>query len=272
MQSFYPKENLTQFVLATIAAGWKFFYAAQQATLLSRRHGASWRRMIRPFLRLWMILLAAQIVARAGAAETSPLSATLLDNDVLRLRVEHLTASFGQEFLAAQPTNKLDGIILDLRAADGDKNAVAAASGFFAAKNIPLAILVNGQTRGAAAELAVDLRTAGDGILICSTNFSGKTPDIVVTVSSEDEKKFLADPFFIPTPPKLAFPSGTNELMEFVDHTSEADLVRQRVKDGDEDDTTIPRAEPSAPVIRDPALARALDLFKALAALHPARG
>ena len=229
--------------------------------------------MIRPFLRLWMILLAALIAAHAGAAETAPLSASLLDNDVLRLRVGHLTASFGQEFLAAQPTNKLDGIILDLRAADGDKNAVAAASGFFAAKNFPLAILVNGQTRGAAAELAVDLRTAGDGILIGASDFTGKIqPDIVVTVSSEDEKKFLADPFFIPTPPKLAFPSGTNELMEFVDHTSEADLVRQRVKDGDEDDSAIPRAEPGAPVIRDPALARALDLFKALAALHPTRG
>jgi len=106
--------------------------------------------MIRPFLILSAILFATQIGARAGAAETAPLSASLLDNDVLRLRVAHLTASFGQEFIAAQPTNKLDGIILDLRAADGDKNAVAAASGFFAAKKIPLVILVNGQTRGAA--------------------------------------------------------------------------------------------------------------------------
>jgi hypothetical protein len=44
------------------------------------------------------------------------------------------------------------------------------------------------------------------------------------------------------------------------------------VKDGDEDDAATPRAEPSQPVIRDPALARAVDLFKALAALHPARG
>ena len=66
--------------------------------------------------------------------------------------------------------------------------------------------------------------------------------------------------------------SATNEFFPFVDHTSEADLVRKRVKDGDDDDTATPRLEPSQPVIRDPALARALDLFKALAALHPARG
>jgi hypothetical protein len=57
-----------------------------------------------------------------------------------------------------------------------------------------------------------------------------------------------------------------------VDHTSEAELVRKRVKDGDETDAASPRAEPPQPVVRDPALARAIDLLKALAALHPARG
>jgi len=229
--------------------------------------------MIRPFLILSAILFATQIVASASAAETAPpLSASLLENDVLRLRVAHLTANFGQEFLAAQPTNKLDGIILDLRAADGDKNAVAAASGFFAAKKTPLVILVNGQTRGAAADLAVSLRSAGEGILVGSTNFSGKSPDIAVTVSGADEINFLANPFFIPVAPKNVSPVSTNEFAEFVDHTSEADLVRQRVKDGDEDSSATPRVTPSAPVVRDPALARALDLFKALAALQPARG
>ena len=46
-----------------------------------------------------------------------------------------------------------------------------------------------------------------------------------------------------------------------------------RVKDGDDDGSvSTPRADPPQPVIRDPALARAMDLLKALAALHPARG
>ena len=229
--------------------------------------------MIRPFLILSAILFATQIGARAGAGETAALSASLLDNDVLRLRVAHLTTDFGQEFLAAQPSIQLTGIVLDLRAADGDKNAVAAASGFFAAKKIPLVILVNGQTRGAAATLATDLRAAGDGILVGSADFASTTkPDIAVTVSSADEINFLANPFFIPVTPKSMTPVATNEFAEFVDHTSEDDLVRQRVKDGDEDSSATPRVAPSAPVVRDPALARALDLFKAMAALHPARG
>jgi len=229
--------------------------------------------MTRPFLSLLIILLAAQTTARAGAAETAPMSCSLLENDVLRLRVQHLTGNFAAEFLAARPTNKFDGIVLDLRSADGDKNAAGSAGDFFAAKKFPLVILVNGQTRGSAATLAADLRTAGDGLLVGGTNFTGATrPDIAVTVAGADEIKFLADPFFIPATPKNMTSVATNDFMGFVDHTSEADLVRQRVKDGDEDDSATPRAEPGQPVIRDPALARAVDLFKALAALHPARG
>jgi hypothetical protein len=229
--------------------------------------------MTRPFSSLWAILLAAQIAARAGAAETAPLSAALLDNDVLRLRVQNLSGNFAEELLAVQPTNRLAGVILDLRSADGDKNAATAASDFFAGKKFPLVILVNGQTRGSAAALAADLRTAGDGILVGSPDFTGTAkPDIAVTVAGEDEKNFLVNPFFMPAPQKNLLLSATNEFAEFVDHTSEDDLVRKRVKDGEEDDAATPRVEPSQPVIRDPALARALDLFKALAALHPARG
>jgi hypothetical protein len=229
--------------------------------------------MTRPFLIFWIIVCAAHIHAHAGAVETAPLTASLLENDVLRLRVHHLTGNFLKEFLAVQPTNNLDGIVLDLRSADGDKNAAAAASDFFASKKFPLVILVNGQTRGSALTLAADLRMAGAGVLVGSTNFSGAAkPDIAVAVAGADEIRFLADPFFIPAVTKTNLPVGTNEFAGFVDHTSEADLVRKRVKDGEEDDTSSTRVEPSTPVVRDPALARALDLFKALAALQPARG
>ena len=136
-----------------------------------------------------------------------------------------------------------------------------------------MVILVNGQTHGAAAALAVNLRAAGEGILVGPGDFPGTVrPDIAVTVAGEDEKQYLADPYFNPALKKSVASSATNELSAFVDHTSEADLVRQRVKDGDEADDATPRVESSQPVIRDPALARAVDLFKALAALHPARG
>jgi hypothetical protein len=229
--------------------------------------------MTRPILSLLAILSAAQVALNADAAPTAPLTASVLENDVLRLRVERLTDDFPQEFLAAQPTNKLDGIVLDLRSADGAQNALPAASGLFAGEKFPLVILVNGQTRGAAAALAADLRTAGDGILIGGTNFTGQVrPDIAVTVPAEEEEKFLANPFFVPVSPKPVSGAGTNEYLEFVDHTSEADLVHERVKDGEEDEAATPRPKPSQPVIRDPALARAVDLLQALAALHPARG
>ena len=232
--------------------------------------------MTRPFLSLWTILLAAQIASRAGAAETAPMSCSLLENDVLRVRVAHVTGNFSEEFFRggqpAIPTNKLAGIILDLRSADGENDGLMSATNYFRDRRFPLVILVNGQTRGAAATLATDLRAAGDGILVGSTNFAGVRPDIAVTVADADETKFLADPFFTPVAAKPAASSATNEFMEFVDHTSEADLVRKRVKDGEQDDTATPRAELGRPVVRDPALARALDLFKALAALHPARG
>ena len=230
--------------------------------------------MIRPFLSWLAILSAVLISLRATAAETAPLAASWLDNDVLRLRVEHLTGNFPTQWLAVQPTNPPSGLILDLRAADSEKNVAAPAGGFFADKKLPLIILVDGQTSGAAAAWAADLRKTGGGILVGSTNFtSGQIrPDIFVSVSGDDENKFLADPFYNPAPVKNPALSATNEFLPFVDHTSEADLVRKRVKDGEEDEADTPRTLPAQPVIRDPALARAVDLLKALAVLKQSRG
>ena len=230
--------------------------------------------MIRPFLSWLAILSAAFFSLRATAAETAPLATSWLDNDVLRLRVEHLTGNFPTQWLAVQPTNPPSGLILDLRAADSEKNVGAPAGGFFANQKLPLIILVNGQTSGAAAAWAADLRKTGGGILVGSTNFtSGQLrPDIFISVSGDEEKKFLIDPFYNPAPTKSSVLSATNEYLPFVDHTSEADLVRKRVKDGEEDDSDTPRTLPAQPVIRDPALARAVDLLKALAVLKQTRG
>ena len=64
------------------------------------------------------------------------------------------------------------------------------------------------------------------------------------------------------------------ESQNLRDHMSEAELVSKRIKDGEGEynPALASRAEPVTPVIRDPALARAVDLLKAVAALHPARG
>ena len=204
----------------------------------------------------------------AGRAAEPELS--LLDNSVLRVRASQLTDNFAAQARAAEPTNHLAGTVLDLRFAD---TAATNAADYFARQKSPLVVLVNSQTRGAAATLAAQLHTAGTAIIIGSTNPPGKIlPDIAVAASLDDEKKFQEDPYLKAAGPSGAW-SATNNLLAFVDHTSEAELVRKRVKDGDEDgEITTPRAEPSQPVIRDPALARAVDLLKALAVLQKSRG
>jgi len=213
--------------------------------------------------------LTALVAASAGAAEpTSKVS--VVDNTVLRLRASRVPDNVPEQIRAATVPQHLAGTVLDLRFADG---AATNAADYFVRGKSPLVVLVNSQTRGAAAKLATDLRSSASAILIGSTNFPQElSPDLVVAVSPEDELKFQEDPFLASPNSQFSFASTTN-LMAFVDHTSEAELVRKRIKDGDDEgDVATPRAEPLQPVIRDPALARAADLLKALAALHPAQG
>jgi len=122
-----------------------------------------------------------------------------------------------------------------------------------------------------AAELALHLRVAKLGVLIGSSNGTAPiAPDISVAVNAEDEKQFLANPFATPT--TNGAPVAKAELLSFVDHMTEAELVRKRIKDGEDpgDEDVTPRPAPLQPIIRDPSLARAVDLVKALAVLKPA--
>jgi len=220
-----------------------------------------------------LILAAGLSAAHLRAAEPAT-SAAVFDGNVLCIRAGYLTENFPDELRSLQPTNKIVGTVLDLRFADGEDAAVDAAVKAFAAQKIPLALLVNGQTRGAAAALATRLRAAKAGILIGNTNTPGiVSADITVDVSAEDEKKFLADPFTAPATNNEASLAVQNDLLDIVDHMSEAELVHRKIKDGadDGDEPLSPRVTPSQPVIRDPALARAVDLLTALAILKPAR-
>lgn len=205
----------------------------------------------------------------AQAAEPS-LKVSVLDNAVLCLRASRVPDNVPEQIRAATLPRHLTGMVLDLRFADG---AATNAADYFIHGKSPLVLLVNSETRGAAAQLAEDLRASASAILIGSTNSpKNLAPDIVVAVSPEDEKRFQENPFLASTANPFAIASTTN-LLAFVDHTSEAELVRKRIKDGDDDgDAATPRAQPAQPVIRDPALARAMDLLKALAVWHPARG
>ena len=216
-----------------------------------------------------LFVAVSSLVAACRAADTE---VSLVETNVLRVRVNRLTENFAAQFRAATPTNAVIGRILDLRAAGGDLDAAALAVNCFSSPKPPLVILVDSQTDGAAAALAKQLRTARAGVVIGSPD-GPVQPDIAVAGRAADEKIFLQNPYAtIPTNPASTL-SATNELLPYVDHTSEAELVRKRVKDGEDasDATNSPRAEPAQPVLRDPVLARAVDLLKALAILHPAR-
>ena len=261
----------------------------------------------------------------------------VVEGNVAYLRIGRVVASLADELGAAYRaltgTNKIAGVVLDLRFADGSDDAAAqAAAKLFAAKKItagPLAVLVNGETRGAAEVLAAALRQAGAGLIIGSptageamafrefplsngerlrvasapANSGGSMisrvqPDIAATITTGDERVFFDDPYqTIVMGNTNSSPAGTN-FLPYVDHTSEADLVRQKQKDGkaigtsefhtrdtdlpgprlihrlggdgDGDEGSAPAraAEPQKPVIRDPVLARAVDLIKGLAIVH----
>ena len=217
-----------------------------------------------------LFLVLGSLMATGRAAEPA---VTLLETNVLRVRVSQLTENFAEQLRAATPTNAVIGRILDLRSADGDPSATASAATCFAANKVPLVILVDRQTDGAALALAKSLRAAGAGLVIGETN-ARIQPDICVALRAGDATIFLENPYAKMTMAPAAAMSASNGLLPYVDHTSEADLVRRRVKDGEETNeaSDTPRLEPTQPVIHDPVLARAVDLLKALAVLKPARG
>lgn len=229
----------------------------------------------------------------AGAADPL-LKVSVLDNAVLCVRASRVPDNVTDQIRAATVPSHLAGTVLDLRFAD---DAATNAADYFIHRKSPLVVLVNGRTRGPAAALAMQLRASASAILIGSTNSPAElAPDLLVAVSADDEQKFQDDPFFKTTSSPWGSLSASN-LLAFVDHTSEAELVRKHIKDGEDEvpgpvsapwvasptgerakvsggasDASSPRTEPLPQVVRDPALARAMDLLKALAALHPARG
>jgi len=288
------------------------------------------------------------LVTNEPAAKTET-SAVLLsqsrvfDSAFAYLRVGRVGEGLAKEISGACDelgvTNKLKGLILDLRFADGDDYSAAAAvadlflagtqplldlgKGVMESKTktdaikLPLAILVNQQTSMAAEALAAVLRATGAGLVIGSNtagratlgreyplqsggrlriataeikvgygaalSAQGVKPDIQVAVSAADEKVYFADAFkILPQPTSLAASVDASLSNITASETSrpgrrrltEADLVRERREELNRDsETTAParRVEPDKPVVRDPALARSLDLLKGLAIVRQFR-
>ena len=239
------------------------------------------RRSLWVFVMALAGLLASQNPSRADTTNTVLAKAAVLDGNVEYLQIGSVTTNLADEIHAAQNalavSNAIAGTVLDLRFAGGDDSKAAQTTvNLFASKQLPLMILVNGETHDAAEALVSELRAERAGLVFESVSGPAQTngesnamvrPDIVVSIGMADERALMKNPFTTPVQVATDSLSDTNAMLPFVDHTSEADLVRAKIKDGDEMQPmpAVNPPPPQPPVIRDPALARAVDLIKGLA-------
>jgi len=218
----------------------------------------------------------ALLLAAAGVLPAEPVKSSVLESNIIYFQAN----SAGKDLLAALQsipagaTNRIIGIILDLRFAAGtDIGASRSAADVLAGKKLPLAVLVNTQTAGAATALAKDLQESHSALVFGNATAEVK-PDVAVSVAATDEKEFLENPYGMAATNRAPVASAkTNEFLPIIDHTSEADLVRARIKDGEDDSNLQPErlAEPPAPFIRDPVLARGIDFIKGVSILRLSR-
>ncbi len=265
----------------------------------------------------------------------------VFEGNIAYLRVREVSEGLAQAVRRAwdglRQTNHLIGTVLDLRYAGGDDYASAAATaGLFlsqaeplldwghgmvksAAKSdaigLPVAVLVNGQTSGAAEALAAVLRQTGRGLILggvtsgqamvqkafllrsgqrlwiattpvrlgdgTELGAEGLKPDIAVKVSRADERAYFDNPFRRMISARSATAAALAASLGLRPNQgpppaplNEAELVREHQEGLSPDEAPPPAAvpQPRRPVVRDPALARALDLLKGLAIVregHP---
>ena len=279
---------------------------------------------------------------QTSAAASGPLvsKALVYDGAFGYMRVARVEPGLAAELQSAierlGAANKIKGWVLDLRFAGGLSypSAAKAAEPFLttdqplldwgqgvvrstakdSAIKVPVTVLVNRQTAGAAEALAAVLRKA-DVALLLGTNTAGRAfimkdlplhtgqqlrvatalvktgdgeplsaqgvkPDIQVAVSPADEKVYFEDSYRILTRPAYTgirsgaeanlSASSTNKARHRI---NEAELVRMQREGEETDDEFAPGHAPelTKPVVRDPVLARALDLVKGLAIVRRAK-
>jgi hypothetical protein len=109
---------------------------------------------------------------------------------------------------------------------------------------------------------------------------AGLKPDIQITLNPDDEKSYYADPFKVP--PSSGGMAGTDAAASPTNqvthtHLTEVDLMRERKEHPgmelqyDEPAENDASGAAVSPVVRDPVLARALDLVKGISALRQPR-
>lgn len=232
----------------------------------------------------YVALLAPRVLAaEEGSSTGAPVRTTRVDGDGMGYVqvaevVEAMPSSLVTALANLGRTNRLRGLVLDLRFANGnDFGAAAAAAGVLAqesrddfqlgtdpwpivartnALRLPLMILVNRQTRGAAEALAAALRVVVQPSLVIGTNtagagrtyrevsvgegwrvrvadralklpggrefpWEGLTPDLLVAISERDERAYLEDPFHRVVEGRRIRNNGTIRV-------NEAELLRRR--------------------------------------------
>lgn len=257
------------------------------------------------------------------------------DGGIAYLRIDNVATGLAADVTKLcgllNATNKLQGVVFDLRFTEGDDYSAAANTAeLFVAderelldwgpgvvKSSPktnafswaVVILVNNETAGASEALAALMRETGTGLILGNTTrgaammtkefplangqrlriaatpvklgkgsplpATGVIPDIQVAVTPADERIYRRDPYAeLNRPPTLTnlTAAGTNRAPRRI-RTTEADLVRARREGLSPDSEFLSQraAEPEVPVIRDPALARAVDLLKGLAVVRRSR-
>jgi hypothetical protein len=273
--------------------------------------------------------------APAESSERKPVAETILfEGNIAYLRITRMSDGLAKGISSSieqlKATNKVSGIVLDVRYADGsDYKAATEAVDLFVSKaqpllnwgngvvsshdksdaiSVPVAVLVNRQTSAASEALAAMVRETGAGLILGSRtsgsamvmeDFSlkdgehlrigsspvtlgdgkplsaqGLKPDIDVTVSEDAERAFYADAFLVVSNKSEGL-SSTNQASA-TNQTrvrfNEAELVREHKAGENPDEMAAKRPpEPQAPVVSDPALARALDLLKGLAVVRESK-
>jgi C-terminal processing protease CtpA/Prc len=256
----------------------------------------------------------------------------VFDGQIAYIRVTRVSEGLDKAIRTAwqelSQTNKLSGLVLDLRYARGDDYAAAAAAADVLVRKeqplldwgkgmvrsaptnaiaVPVTALVNRQTSGSAEALAAVLqqtgtalvlgdRTAGaamvgeefalkdgerlriatapvhlgDGTVVSN---EGLKPEIAVDVNPQDEQAYYADPYRDLSRGGLASGASTNSATTNRVRRvplNEAELVRERREGGNSEPDALASHDttPEKPVVRDPVLARALDVLKGLAVIR----
>ena len=205
-----------------------------------------------------------------GPSSTTPLvkQSSLMEGEIACVRVGRvgpgLAEAVREAWQTLNRTNKLKGVVLDLRYAGGDDYAAAAATadlflkrempllnwgnGLVRSKEnadaitVPVAVLVNRSTAGAAEALAAVMRESGAGLILggrtagramvmqdfplkngdrlriatalvqlgdgSALSAHGIKPDIAVDVSAADERAYYADAFKLPSRSDLVAEAG----------------------------------------------------------------